>query len=61
MPLVSVVLTTRDRPRFLSIALRCYAAQTYPHRELIVVDDGSRFLADEAAVREVGGRPVPLP
>ena len=56
-----MVLTTRDRPRFLSIALRCYAAQTYPHRELIVVDDGSRFLADEAAVREVGGRPVPLP
>lgn len=60
-PLVSMVLTTRDRPRFLNIALRCYAAQTYPNRELIVVDDGSQFPADETAVREVGGRLLRLP
>lgn len=60
-PLVSVVLTTRDRPRFLSIALRCYAHQTYPNRELIVVDDGASFPADAEAVRETGGRLLRLP
>lgn len=60
-PLVSVVLTTRDRPRFLNIALRAYAAQTYQNRELIVVDDGAEFPADEAHVREYGGRLVRVP
>jgi glycosyltransferase involved in cell wall biosynthesis len=57
-PLVSAVLTTRDRPGFLSVALRCFAHQTYPNRELIVVDDGDRHPVDEAAVAAVGGRLV---
>jgi glycosyltransferase involved in cell wall biosynthesis len=54
-PLVSVVLATRDRPRFLPLALAGYRQQTYPHRELIVVDDGERFPADETAVAAAGG------
>jgi glycosyltransferase involved in cell wall biosynthesis len=56
--LVSVILTTRDRPEFLSVALRCFAHQTHPRRELIVVDDGEHYPADEAAVSAVGGRIV---
>jgi glycosyltransferase involved in cell wall biosynthesis len=40
-PLVSCILVTRDRPTFLRQALRCYAAQDYPNKELIVVDDGA--------------------
>jgi glycosyltransferase involved in cell wall biosynthesis len=55
-PLVSIILTTRDRPRLLSIALRCYQHQTYSPRELIVVDDGELFPADAEAVAAVGGR-----
>jgi glycosyltransferase involved in cell wall biosynthesis len=55
-PLVSVILPTRDRPRLLSIALACYAHQTYPSRELIVVDDGDQAPADESAVAAAGGR-----
>lgn len=39
-PLVSVVLTTRDRPHLLPVALRCFQHQTYTNRELVVVDDG---------------------
>ena len=35
-PLVSMILTTRDRPRFLEVALRCYEHQSYAARELIV-------------------------
>jgi glycosyltransferase involved in cell wall biosynthesis len=55
-PLVSVILPTRDRPRLLSIALACYKYQTYPNRELIVVDDGDRAPADGVAVEAAGGR-----
>jgi glycosyltransferase involved in cell wall biosynthesis len=55
-PTVSVILTTRDRPRLLQIALGCYTHQTYPHRELVVVDDGSHWPADSEAVAEAGGR-----
>jgi glycosyltransferase involved in cell wall biosynthesis len=51
-----MILTTRDRPRFLQIALRCYAHQTYPRRELVVVDDGARWPADPDAVARAGGR-----
>ncbi len=61
MPLVSVVLTTRDRPRFLAIALRCYDEQTYPNRELIVVDDGSDYPVDETLIRKFGGRLLRTP
>ncbi|MFN8591225.1 MAG: glycosyltransferase [Thermomicrobiales bacterium] len=60
-PLVSVVLTTRDRPRFLPLALAGYRQQIWPHRELIVVDDGDRFPADAAAVWAAGGRLVRVP
>jgi glycosyltransferase involved in cell wall biosynthesis len=55
-PLVSVILTTRDRPRLLSVALACYQHQTYPQRELVVVDDGIIFPADAALVEAAGGR-----
>src|SRR4051794_20594341 len=60
-PSVSVILTTRNRPRFLSVALACYQRQTYPGRELIVVDDGDDFPADEATIAAVGGRLLRLP
>jgi glycosyltransferase involved in cell wall biosynthesis len=55
-PQVSVILTTRNRPRLVRIALACYQHQTYPNRELIVVDDGEAYPVDEAAVTAVGGR-----
>jgi Anp1/Glycosyl transferase family 2 len=55
-PLVSVILTTRDRPRLLSMALACYQHQTYARRELVVVDDGIVFPAEAALVEAVGGR-----
>ncbi|MCC6790117.1 MAG: glycosyltransferase family 2 protein [Thermomicrobiales bacterium] len=57
-PLVSVVMTTRDRPEFLATALRCFAHQTYPNRELIVVDDGDEHPVDPAAIAALGGKLV---
>jgi glycosyltransferase involved in cell wall biosynthesis len=46
LPLVSVILTTRDRPRLLPVALACFEHQTYANRELIVVDDGASYPAN---------------
>lgn len=60
-PRISMILTTRDRPSFLPIALRCFAHQTWENRELIVVDDGDQHPADEAAVAAVGGTLVRVP
>lgn len=40
-PLVSLVLTTYNRPALLRRALQSVLAQTYPQLQIIVVDDGS--------------------
>ncbi|WP_109472453.1 glycosyltransferase [Ornithinimicrobium cavernae] len=41
-PLVSVVIPTKDRADLLGATLDSVLAQTYPHWQLVVVDDGSR-------------------
>ena len=41
------MLTTRDRPHLLPIAIACFEHQTYEDRELIIVDDGDRFPVQE--------------
>lgn len=33
-------MPTKNRLRFLPRAIRCYQAQTYPNRELLILDDG---------------------
>jgi len=60
-PRVSMILTTRDRPTFLPIALRCFSHQTWENRELIVVDDGDQHPVDPADVAAVGGTLVRVP
>ena len=56
-PLVSCLMVTRDRPGLARRALRCFEAQTWENRELVVVDDGG---ADYAPVLAAlgGERPV---
>ena len=60
-PLVSVVLTTRDRPGLLSVALACFRQQTYSNRELIIVDDGAAAPVSADAAADVGGRLLRVP
>lgn len=49
MPPVSCILVTRDRPAFFRQALRCFSAQDYPRKELIVVDDGTTAVGRQCA------------
>jgi glycosyltransferase involved in cell wall biosynthesis len=42
---ISCILATGNRNRFFPQALRCFQAQTWKHRELVVVDDGERSVA----------------
>src|SRR5262245_31513629 len=46
LPLVSCIMPTRDRRGLVPQAVACFLAQDYPHRELVVVDDGAAPIAD---------------
>jgi glycosyltransferase involved in cell wall biosynthesis len=45
-PKVSCLMVTADRKRFVRRALLCYRRQAYPHKELVIVDDGDERLDD---------------
>jgi glycosyltransferase involved in cell wall biosynthesis len=45
-PMVSCIMPTCDRRVFVGRAVAQFLAQDYPHRELIVVDDGGDSIAD---------------
>ncbi|MET0626013.1 MAG: glycosyltransferase family 2 protein [Pyrinomonadaceae bacterium] len=49
--LVSIIIPTYDRADFVVEAVRSARAQSYPHKQIIVVDDGSR---DDTARRLAG-------
>lgn len=55
-PPVSCLMVTRDRVALARRAIRCFAEQTYPHRELVVVCDGEARirLALERFATELG-------
>src|SRR6185437_3246258 len=45
-PLVSCIMPTRDRRKFVKLALQCFDKQDYFPRELIIVDDGNDAVED---------------
>ena len=46
LPLVSCIMPTRNRRRFVSQAMSYFLRQDYPNRELVVLDDGEDQVAD---------------
>jgi glycosyltransferase involved in cell wall biosynthesis len=57
-PRVSCIMPTADRRPYVASALRFFARQDYPDRELVIVDDGADRVADlipaDPRVRYVG-------
>ena len=44
--LVSCVMPTHNRRDFILTAIDCFLNQTYPEKELVIVDDGSDRVKD---------------
>jgi hypothetical protein len=44
--LVSCIMPTADRRNFVPQAIRCFLAQDYAERELVILDDGADSVAD---------------
>jgi O-antigen biosynthesis protein len=45
-PLVTCIMPTADRRAFVPQAVRCFLAQDYPNKELIILDDGADPVGD---------------
>jgi hypothetical protein len=48
LPLVSCIMPTADRRRFVPLAIQYFLRQDYPHKELVILDDGRDGVADLA-------------
>lgn len=63
--LVSAIMPTADRPGFVPLALECFRWQTWPEKELIVLDSGAdpveRLCADIPGVRYYRLPRAPVP
>src|SRR5258708_4948225 len=44
--MLSCIMPTFNRPRFVAQAVRYFLAQDYPEKELVIVDDGTDSVAD---------------
>lgn len=46
LPLVSCIMPTANRRQFIPYAIRYFLGQDYPHKELIIIDDGADCIED---------------
>lgn len=60
--MITCLCLTRNRPQWLPQAIRCYQAQTYPNRELLIVASGEdvrRLIPSDESIRylHLAGKP----
>jgi hypothetical protein len=53
LPLVTCLMPTYNRRLFVPQAIRCFLAQDYPNKELIIVDDGEERVGPEASAADL--------
>lgn len=46
LPLVSCIMPTKDRRGYVPLAIKYFLNQDYPHRELLILDDGTNSIQD---------------
>ena len=46
LPKVSCLTVTANRPHLIRRSIKCFQNQSYPNKELVVIDDGEQDLAD---------------
>jgi glycosyltransferase involved in cell wall biosynthesis len=59
-PLVTVVLPAYNHARYVADAIASVMAQTYPHIELVIIDDGSTDGTAEVIARQVANVSLPV-
>ena len=59
-PLVTVVLPAYNHALYVAQAIASVAAQTYPHIELVVIDDGSTDRTPLVIAEAIAGLPFPV-
>jgi GT2 family glycosyltransferase len=59
LPLVTVVIPAYNHARYVAKAIESVIAQTYPHLELVVIDDGSDDGTPEVISRSLARVPFP--
>jgi glycosyltransferase involved in cell wall biosynthesis len=46
LPFVTCIMPTANREKFVPLAVGYFTEQNYPNKELVIIDDGSRSVAD---------------
>ncbi|MBB5637823.1 glycosyltransferase involved in cell wall biosynthesis [Pedobacter cryoconitis] len=61
-PLVSCIMPTANRQKYISFALNYFLAQDYPNRELVIIDDGNEsivhLLPDDKRIKYFYTKPL---
>jgi len=60
LPLVSIVIPCYNHERYVVEAIRSVYAQTYPHIEILIIDDGSKDRTVEMINGVLGESPFPV-